>query len=233
VNQNVTNPLNYYVPDLGMHKGGPTPPPPPPPTTALGLDYRSFINAIKPIVHSSPTSTNIIDNLEFPTAAIFSTTTSGITRTATQQALYNYGNEVGSYIQTYEQAHQDQTSVLMNQLQDPQNPGKVLAVKNMARDMQSIGESLMKMEDVPSQITKQHTSLAQSYIEIGKNLALVPDAQSSAQLLNAIKIYNDSADTFATNFVAEVAVFGKYKVSFSPDEAGSVFMFSMSVADQQ
>ena len=160
---------------------------------------------------------------------LISTSTFERKRTAAQQALYDWGNEAGSYIQSFEESHPNEAQILKNHIEDRGNPDAVQAVIGIADSLQSLGRNLASMDNVPRSAESAHTALAKSYQTIGKNLALVARAKSDADLIAAIQTYNASADTFAKNYIALVLVFGSYSVSFAPDEAGSVFMFRTSL----
>ncbi len=162
----------------------------------------------------------------FIPSGLMSTEVAQKTRTKTQQALYNYGNEVGSSIQSFEEQHVNTPQVLKDQVEDRTDPNKRAAVEGLARLLQNLGQSLMDMESVPLQIASAHGALAKSYIAVGTNLALVPKAATESDFVRAIETYNASADAFARNYIAVVQLFGAYGVTFSSNDAGSVFTFT-------
>jgi hypothetical protein len=220
-------PYTYTMPDL---KGSITPPPPPSAQNSDdSFNYEKFMAGLGQNSSWSGQQSGVTDiTYAFPPASLFVVPTPTTERSPIQQSLYNYGNEVGSYIQSYEQQHPDQTRVLKDQLEDRDNPSKVEAVVRLGRDLSGIGTSLLGMEDVPSVVSTAHTKVAKSYQTMGQNLKLVPEARSNEALLSAIKTYNASADVFAKDFVALVSFFSTYGVTFGPEDAGSVFTFTYS-----
>lgn len=147
-------------------------------------------------------------------------------RSPTQQRIYEYGNTVGSSIQSYEVLHTNDPQKLRDQAEDRQNIEKAETVRAIGHSMRSLGESLARMEDVPTEMKTNHEKLAQSYIEIGKNLAKVPDAQGDQAFLAAIEAYNASVEIFIQRFVAVATAFSAYGVTFDQSEPGSAFVFT-------
>ena len=157
---------------------------------------------------------------------LISTTTVRSTRTPLQQDLYNYGNDIGSTIESFEQQHSNTVQILKVQVEDRASLEKAAAVVKIGRDLEELGKMLSAMEPVPSAMASSHNALAQSYIEIGTNLALVPGAERDSDFIGAIQTYNASADTFVKNYVQLVSLFGAHGVTFAAIDAGRVFMFS-------
>jgi len=159
---------------------------------------------------------------------LFSTTTSRASRSALQQELYDYGNDIGSTIESFEQQHSNTVQVLKVQVEDRANPEKAAAVVRIGHDFEELGKILTAMDPVPSAIASAHQALAQSYIAMGKKLALVPGAERDADFIKAIEAYNASADTFVQNYIRLVSFFGVYGVVFTSLDGGKVFTFNPS-----
>ena len=157
---------------------------------------------------------------------LISTSTPSSTRSTLQQELYEYGNDIGSTIESFEQQHSNTSQILKGQVEDRTDSGKAAAVVRIGRDLEEMGNVLAAMETVPSSLASAHNALAKSYIEIGKNLALIPGAERDADFIKAIQTYNASADTFAKNYIQMVSLFGAHGVTFSANDAGKVFTFS-------
>ncbi|MEK7134068.1 MAG: hypothetical protein AAB804_03280 [Patescibacteria group bacterium] len=157
---------------------------------------------------------------------LMSTTTAQNSRTTTQQTLYDFGNDIGSYIQSFEEQHPTMSFTLKDHAEDRNDPQKAAAVGRVAQELKGVGQSLLSIETVPSGIAPAHTALAKSYVAVGTNLALLAEAKDDADFLHAIEVYNASADTFVKNYVAIATLFGAYGVVFSPTDAGSVFTFT-------
>lgn len=146
------------------------------------------------------------------------------TRNAVQQALFNYGNEAGSLVESFETAHRDQAQVLKNWLEDRSDTTKAAAVVQLGRALWETGKAMLSL-DTPETAAAANKALADSYMEIGANLALVPKTERDTDLLKAIETYNASADTFTKNYIALVNIFGAYDVQFSASDPGSAFTF--------
>lgn len=147
-------------------------------------------------------------------------------RTETQQEIYEYGNETGSFIQSFESSHPAMAQVLKNQIEDRTDSSKNAAVVALGESLSRLGQNLTDMEVIPDEVIASHLALAKSYREIGKNLALVPAAADDADLLKKIEAYNASADSFTRNYVALADLIAAYGVKFSPEDPGSVFTFT-------
>ncbi len=167
-----------------------------------------------------------IDAYAFTPRGLVNITAPQPVRTQTQQAIYEYGNEVGSYIQSYEDRNPEVINILEDHFEDRANPQKVAAVEQLARAIKGVGEGLLSMERVPSEMSSAHTALAKSYVEVGTNLALVAKTQLDADFIRAIDVYNASADAFITNFVSMATLFGAHAVNFGPTDTGSAFTFT-------
>jgi hypothetical protein len=153
-------------------------------------------------------------------------TTTVKSRTALQKTLFDYGNEVGSFIASFEQQYPNETQILINQAQDRGNADKAAAVVSLGQELSALGDSLSAMDNVPGQMQSAHAALAKSYNEIGGKLALVAKANGDAHFLAAIQSYNASVDVFTKNYVAMANIFVAYGVTFSPGDPGEVFTFT-------
>lgn len=163
---------------------------------------------------------------EFIPQGLISTTSFAVHRTDTVQALYDYGNEVGSYVQSYEHANAGAAIILKNQIEDRQDPAKGQAVKDLGASLGKIGMSMQRMSEVPSSLGSLHTNLANSYIDAGKKLSAVPDAEGDQAFIAAIEAYDASADSLAQNFSALATFFSVSQVTFTSSDPGSVFSFT-------
>ncbi len=225
-------PYNYTAPPI-VATGRPPAQNPAATVTTNSFDFDALLaQLIGPVgatgVESTSTGGADTQNLytNIPQTMVSTSSQAGITRTQDQQSLYNYGNEIGATIQTFETTHGNESQVLKDQMEDRTNPLKNAAVVQIGKDLEDIGRTFDAMENIPEAVQTQHAALANSYKEIGHNLQLIPTAQSTVQLLDAIKVYNASADTFVKNYVAVAQVFSNFGVDFSSNEAGSVFTFT-------
>lgn len=191
------------------------------------FDFAAFADMLS---HPSPgtTATAGADTpaYSFIPAGLIATTTLTKPRTAQQNELYYYGNEVGDAIISFENQHPDQPAVLKNHFEQPDNPNTIAAMKTLGEDMADLGDTLSGMELVPSQAKVAHEALADAYRDIGTKLAAVPDAKGSDALYTAIETYNSAAEQFVKRFVSLALIFQAYDVTFSPGDGGSVFVFT-------
>lgn len=223
-------PYDYKLPSLSA----PSDQSAPQQQNASELDFRKLLADIqqsfqKPASSPARPAGSIDITYAFPPAGLISTTTSSApanTRTPKQHELYEYGNSVGSYIQSFEQSHSNQTQILKDQIEDRGNDAKNAAVVQLGQAMQNLGKNLLGIQHVPSVAAAQHTALSESYITIGKNLALVPQAKTTNDLLKAIDVYNASAREFAIQFADLATVFVEQGISFGQADPGVLFQFS-------
>jgi hypothetical protein len=157
---------------------------------------------------------------------LIATNTPAMSRTAEQQALYTYGNDAASYIQTYEDSNRNAPVTLRDQAEDRQNPQKRQAVKLVAMGLRTAGESLLGMEVVPASVASVHRALAESYVAAGRALDRVPDASGDEAFIAAIQAYNAEADKLVANFVDLATTFSVSGVKFTTGDPGSIFTFS-------
>jgi len=151
-------------------------------------------------------------------------------RTPIQQALYQYGNEVGSLVMGYDGAHGDQAQVLNDANNDRHNAGKQAAVEKIGQDLQVVGQGIAEITDAPSAAQADNTALSKSYIDIGTKLIAVGAAESlqDPALVAAIKSYDAAVDSFNGSYIALATLFSISNVNFSSGDPGSVFSFSPS-----
>lgn len=166
-----------------------------------------------------------LDAYSFIPQGLISTSAPRKRLTPAQQAIFDYGNEVGSYIQSFEERYRSAPQVLKDQFEDRKNPEKNAVLLSLARGLEDVGFQLEAIK-APSEIRSAHQKVAASYKELGAKLSAVPDAKSDEAVLNAILAYNTAVETYVTNFVALATLISAHGVSFSPDDAGSVFTFS-------
>ncbi len=200
-------------------------------TTLPGLsDFGALIQALTqnltPKTPAPKDDPDAIDAYAFIPSGLVNITAQQPVRTQVQQAVYEYGNEVGSYIQSYEDRNTAAINILEDHFEDRANPQKAAAVEQLANAIKGVGESLLSMKNVPPEMSSAHTALAKSYVKVGTNLALVTKAPLDADFLRAIGVYNASADAFITNFVSIATLFGAHSVNFGPTDTGSVFTFT-------
>lgn len=169
---------------------------------------------------------SLMEAYAFVPKGLFSTTTEGQTRTDAQQRLFDYGNELGSLVQSYETMHQNTPQIATDHLADRTNPDKVAALKQVGDDIILLGKRIAAMEEVPSSAAQAHASLAAGYQDVGAALKVVADARSDQQLLDAVNAYNATMDSLTPRYIAMVTLFSMRNVSFTASDPGSAFSFS-------
>lgn len=212
-------------------------------TSTDSFDFNGFISLLsagnkKATAGSTGKGAQPTSAYAFIPGGLVSTSTAQKIRTPLQERLYNYGNDVGSFIQSFEQQYPNETKILTDQIQDRKDTVKGAAVVSLGQALSALGSSLSAMDDgsgdeggnqsVPSQMRPSHLALAKSYSELGAKLALIPKTQSDTDFIAAINAYNASVDTFTKNYVALANLFAAYGVSFSPEDPGSLFTFTQA-----
>lgn len=142
-------------------------------------------------------------------------------------AFYKYGNEVGSYIDTYDSTYGKRAvSVLSDFYKDRKNAAKQDAMRRLADSIEHVGEEIAGMASVPKDIAGMHELLAERYQDAGRKLANIPGARNDSELLERIIEYNNAADALVSTLSTLAVFFATANISFTPHEPGSVFTFS-------
>lgn len=142
-------------------------------------------------------------------------------------ALYEYGNEVGSYIDTYESAYGKQAvSVLNNFYKDRKSASKQEEVRHLADSIERVGKEIAGMQFVPEDLAGMHVLLAERYQDAGRKLANIPEAKNDNELLERITEYDSAADALLSALSTLAIFFATADISFTSHEPGSIFTFS-------
>ncbi|MBI2610652.1 hypothetical protein HYW60_01810 [Candidatus Kaiserbacteria bacterium] len=199
------------------------------PQSEIDFDFDAFVALLSapPRVAAGDGSTAppALDAYSFIPLTLISTSTRGEELTPTQQALFNYGNEAGLYIQSFEDMYRSAPQILKDQFEDREDPEKNAVLLSLARALGDVGEQLAEME-VPSEIVSSHQKVAASYRELGAKLSAVPEANTDEAVLNAMLAYNAAVEAYVRNYVSLATLISAYGVSFAPEDAGSIFTFS-------
>ena len=195
---------------------------------AEDLDLDELLATLSHAPQNNPASngSSAVDAYAFIPAGFLSTSTAQTWRTPTQLALYNYGNEAASNMQSYEDLYRNAPQLMKNQFEDRQNPDKNAALLGLANSLAGVGNALLAMEDVPSQVLSAHEKLGASYRDMGEKLSRIPAAKYDQALVDAMLAYNASAETYTKNYIALATLFSAYGVTFKSDDPGSVFTFT-------
>jgi hypothetical protein len=191
----------------------------------------SHSSASKPATSGSNSAGTVDSGVwNFIPSGMIATTTPSNGRTATQQALYLYGNEIGSYVEGYDAANSNQDTILSDANNDRQNATKAAAVERIGMSLETVGSGMAETTGVPASATSDNAALAESYTAIGKALITVGQSEALADstLVSAIEAYDAAVDTFNKNYIALATLFSVSGVTFSSGDPGSVFSFSSS-----
>ena len=170
------------------------------------------------------------DAYSFIPKGLISITSEQKTRTPVQQDLYEYGNQIGGTIRTFDGLHTNTPQILKDQAEDRTNPLKADALNRLGADMQDLGDQLKQMDPLPPGVATIHKAYAEAYISLGKNLILIASAKTDDDFVKAIGSFNDSSDAVTKQFLGLVTLFSANSVSFSGSDPGSIFMFNQSVS---
>jgi hypothetical protein len=201
-------------------------------TPAADTDLASLLATLTtqlqtPVPQGTDSGVTSISSYDFIPQGLLSTSSSAVVhRSGKTLELYDYGNEIGSYVQSYENSHRGVATILKNQIEDRADSAKGQAVRDVGSALAKIGVSMEHMDQIPASVGTLHTNLAKSYEDAGAKLAAIPDAQSDQQFVAAIEAYNASADALTQNFVTLAEFFSLSQVTFTSDDSGSVFSFT-------
>ncbi len=201
---------------------------------STGFDLNEFIQRLRPNTSSAGTSTDSTSAIDLikeaysyiPSGLI--NTVSAPTMTTLQKEIFNYGNEIGARILSFEDRYPNAIAILKDQATDRGNAQKAAALTLYAEGMSGVGYQMLALNDVPKEVAPSNQSLAKSYIKIGENLALVAKSISEADFLHAIEVYNKSVEAHTNEFVAMATLFGAYDVHFGNADSGRVFTFTQA-----
>ena len=214
-----SGPPFYYAPGaqvLQTQSGG-----------AEDLDLDELLASLSHAPKDKSTSgSTVVDAYSFIPTGFLSTSTTQTWRTPTQLALYNYANEAASNIQSYEDLYRNAPQIMKSQFEDRQDPDKNAALLGLANSLAGVGNALLAMEEVPSQVLSAHEKLGASYREMGEKLSRIPAAKYEQDLIEAVLAYNAVAETYTKNYIALVTLFSAYGVTFKSEDPGSVFTFT-------
>jgi len=193
------------------------------------FDFDAFITSLtRPsgTKGSNPSDTALTDAYAFIPGGLISTSTPTKERTALQSAIYEYGNEAGGYIQSYDALYPNASQILKDQFEDRTNSAKNARLLGLADAMIGVGNSLQNIEITPPSLKPAHDKLAKSYAQMGTQLKAIAKAKNDETMLDAILAYNASVEAFTKDYVALASLFSAYGVTFKPDEPGSAFVFT-------
>lgn len=165
------------------------------------------------------------DAYSFIPRGLIATTISESNQTPTQQALYRYGNDAGSYIKMFEERNPGMARILKDQFEDPRNPQKNALLLTLAEDMVEVGLSLEALNEIPSMVASANTRLSGSYKKMGEKLALIPDAARDEERIEAMLAYNAAVEEYVKGYVALATLFSIAEVKFGSTDSGSIFTF--------
>lgn len=206
------------------------------PESPAGIDDVAALLA--QLVQNTPTTPssassplpNEPDSYSFIPKGLVSTDVGPKKRTAAQEDLFDYGNEVATYVKGYEDTHYNSPQILKDHVEDRTNPDKIRALKILGSDMQELGNQLKDLPDVPADVAGMHRTYANAYFAAGANLLLIADTTTDAQFVDAIGKYNAIVEKLSTQFQLLIVLFGTNEVTFSSADPGKIFMFTPNLS---
>lgn len=166
------------------------------------------------------------DVYSFLPGGLISTTSQTERKTLRQRTLFDYGNEVGSYVESFRDFNRNQSNTLRQFLEDTGSETKAEAVRDLGNAFQRLGRDLARMDNVPSDIETEHLTFARGYETLGELLLQVAEARDDEALLSAIQTYNAAADEFAESYLTLITIFSINEVEFNSYDSGRMFTFS-------
>ncbi|MBI5644680.1 hypothetical protein HY970_01125 [Candidatus Kaiserbacteria bacterium] len=197
-----------------------------------GFNFSDFLAQLsgtsKKSVENSRVSGNGVTTLDpyslIPTGLL--SASSVRTRSESEQELFDYGNNVGTFIQAFDSQNTSMIQVLKGQVEDREDKAKGDAVRHLGRSLSSIGESMQGLEPVPAGVQSAHTALAKGYRDAGAALTKIPDTEGDQAFIAAITAYNSAAEMLTKKYVALALLFSTRGIRFSSEDSGSVFTFT-------
>jgi len=147
-------------------------------------------------------------------------------RSDAQQALYEYGNTIASFLLAFEDSHRDMLRILKDAHEDRGNPEKTAAAERIGDDYIRLSEELMQIETLPPLAQTPHAAFAAANNAVGERLKAVASARSDDDFLAAIDAYNVTVEGYTKQYVALATLFAASEVRFNTSDPGSVFTFS-------
>jgi|GEM_PF-3561018 len=228
-----TRTLPYTSNDLGASSSGTIP-------DNYQYNAAEFQAFVTKLVHQSQTSSSGSNTTSgtatdsaspwdyIPSGLISTATPPKKTQTALQQALFQYGNDVGVFVQQYDTAHQNQVQIFKDAMASRNDSTKQSSLIRLGEDLKATGDEIAQLGKVPEVATSNNTALSKSYIDSGTKLILVAQALPGydGDLVKAIENYDGTVNGFVKNYVALAGVFSNYGVTFGPSDPGNVFSFT-------
>ncbi len=199
-------------------------------STEIKVDFNweaLMAQLVKPQGNSTPEtqSENSAGIYSFIPSGLISTAEPTQERDEQQDALFEYGNTVGSVILGFDEGHANMLQVLKDAYQDRGNAEKIRAAMRIGQDYIRLGNELESLDNIPEAAAGMHRALANAYKTAGQKLIEKLQTSSDIEFLAAVNTYNASVDQFQKSFVALVVLFEVAEVQFSQYDPGSVFMF--------
>jgi len=146
--------------------------------------------------------------------------------TLPQRELYSFGNEAGSFIETYSDAWGDQAQILQRFINDRGDAQKQARVRALSSSLARLGTNIESISYVPTNAQSARRKLSTGYKELGALLRKVGDARTDEELLSAMIEYNARADSFVEDYISVVTLFSVAEIKFSQSDPGRVFTFT-------
>lgn len=207
-----------------------TPIDPTAPIETVGIEWEALLAQLvrPPGASTTPEGSGETGAYSFIPSGLISSIGQTKKRTAVQEALYQYGNTVGSYIQGFDALHANMLQVLKDAYEDRGNAEKVAFAIQIGADYVRLGKDIESIDDVPKTVQAAHMALAKAYQTSGDAMIAKLKTTNDDDFLTAVHTYNQSVEDFTKRYIALVTLFEVAEVQFGQDDPGKVFMFSAS-----
>ncbi len=216
-------------PPVPVTASNPQPQKPPQKTAAAdgSFDYNALLAQLRhdstaPAQQANKTFTQLLDAFSF--APVIATPEEKV-KTPEQQALFEYGNDIGLRLKGFAALNSNMAQILSDQIAHRTDPSKGNPLRDLGNRYVTLGESILAIHDIPPAVESAHYKLGESYVQLGRALSRVPDATEDQAFLAAITAYNNKADAYTNAFVGMVTLFSTLEVRFEESDGGSVFSF--------
>jgi hypothetical protein len=150
-------------------------------------------------------------------------------RTAQEQALYEYGNQLGTEIQAFESNYRDAPLILNTHALARTDARNIAEVKALGLAYAELGVRIRELNSIPAEAASFNDAYGNGYRILGTNMTKIASATTDEEYIAAVNTYNDGVANLTKRFLAIVTFFGANNITFASSDAGSVFMFSGTV----
>lgn len=223
--------FSYKIPSANVSRGAVSQEVAPRPPGADDENTTLASSPSKQAVQTSPMFFNtLFDNayLFIPTGSISTSIsqTPAKTRTPEEKSYFDYGNAVGLEIRAFDNSHKETTAILDAFFKDYKNQSKVAALLAVAHDYERLASDLSAIENVPKELSEEHSSLLLGYVAISRGLIQLTKEENDKEMADAVLAYDASAEEFIKKFISIAEFFSARGIKFSDSDPGVIFQFN-------